>query len=230
MIDAAPDAPHPDPSQDPPQASEPVASDSLDPLVELGVSRELAAAYRRHIRQTRLTADVGPHVGQLIERELRRLRAPGYELDPLTRLPTRPALAWRIRQAVRQVAGRAPRYSARFLCVDLVGLNTYNLDCGVGAGDLALRELAGALRRIYPSGSAYRAGGDEFVVQLGDGDPVVPRLDRGPALRYAVVEVDAARGPQLAEWVELFLDRGIQLARPEGLRLHCGDPPAGSPL
>ena len=57
-----------------------------------------------------------------------------------------------------------PKKSVGVVFADLNGLKTVNDDLGHSAGDILLRDAAKAMREVFPSGTIYRAGGDEFTV------------------------------------------------------------------
>jgi diguanylate cyclase (GGDEF)-like protein len=86
-------------------------------------------------------------------------------VDPLTGLLNRRALG----RDGRRETGRAARYGHDFslIVIDLDGLKAINDNEGHLAGDLQLRLLASCLlQSLRTSDSAYRIGGDEFVVLL----------------------------------------------------------------
>jgi len=86
-------------------------------------------------------------------------------IDPLTGLLNRRALE---RDARREV-GRAARYGHDFslIVIDLDGLKKVNDTDGHLAGDISLRLLATCLlQSLRAADSAYRIGGDEFVILL----------------------------------------------------------------
>ena len=58
--------------------------------------------------------------------------------------------------------------SVGIVFADLNGLKTINDEYGHGEGDSLLKDAAKALAEVFPTGSIFRAGGDEFtVIQLG---------------------------------------------------------------
>ncbi|MDQ1402920.1 MAG: hypothetical protein QOG03_1236 [Actinomycetota bacterium] len=86
-------------------------------------------------------------------------------LDPLTGLLNRRGLERDLRLEI----GRASRYGRRFsvMVIDLDGLKSVNDAYGHQAGDDRLRQLAYAAVAVLRAGdSAYRVGGDEFVLLL----------------------------------------------------------------
>ena len=86
-------------------------------------------------------------------------------LDPLTGLLNRRALE----RDGRRETGRAARYGHDFslMVIDLDGLKEVNDTDGHLAGDIRLRLLSSCLlQSLRTSDSAYRIGGDEFVLLL----------------------------------------------------------------
>ena len=86
-------------------------------------------------------------------------------IDPLTGLLNRRALE----RDGRRETGRAARYGHDFsiMVIDLDGLKEVNDTDGHLAGDLQLRLLSSCLlQSLRTSDSAYRIGGDEFVLLL----------------------------------------------------------------
>ena len=78
--------------------------------------------------------------------------------DPLTELPNRLALD----EELQRLDGGQKTYSV--LAIDLDRFKTINDDYGHAAGDLALRLIAGRLRRLLRDDELLaRVGGDEFV-------------------------------------------------------------------
>jgi len=86
-------------------------------------------------------------------------------VDPLTGLLNRRALE----RDGRRETGRAARYGHDFslMVIDLDGLKEVNDNEGHLAGDIRLRLLSSCLlQSLRTSDSAYRIGGDEFVLLL----------------------------------------------------------------
>ena len=86
-------------------------------------------------------------------------------VDPLTGLLNRRALE----RDGRRETGRAARYGHDFslMVIDLDGLKSVNDNEGHLAGDIRLRLLSSCLlQSLRTSDSAYRIGGDEFVLLL----------------------------------------------------------------
>lgn len=101
-------------------------------------------------------------------------------LDPLTGLLNRRGLE----RDMRMETGRAARYGRRFsvMIIDLDGLKKVNDEEGHLVGDERLRRLAdSAVASLRMGDSAYRVGGDEFVLllpEVGEGadDAVARRI------------------------------------------------------
>jgi diguanylate cyclase (GGDEF)-like protein len=89
-------------------------------------------------------------------------------LDPLTGLPNRRALSLDLDRALAN-AGRAGA-TVGVVMIDLDGLKARNDTEGHAAGDAALRQLGQTLQsKLRRGDSAYRIGGDEFVLLLPSG-------------------------------------------------------------
>ncbi|HEY6608007.1 MAG TPA: GGDEF domain-containing protein, partial [Candidatus Limnocylindria bacterium] len=115
-----------------------------------------------------------------------------WRTDPLTGLFNRSQLFVTLEQEVSRT-----RRSDRGFCVlmiDLDGLKTINDEAGHLRGDEVLRALgaviAGSIRNVD---SAYRYGGDEFVVLLPETD-IVGAFFVAEKIRIGAEEVGAAQG------------------------------------
>ena len=112
----------------------------------------------------RLTMVIDRAIGVVASRTRERLEHQAL-VDPLTVLLNRRALE---RDARREV-GRAARHRRQFTVVmlDVDGLKAVNDRDGHSAGDRLLRTMAAGPRDALRTGdSAYRIGGDEFVLLL----------------------------------------------------------------
>lgn len=90
-----------------------------------------------------------------------RLKA-SSRTDALTGLPNRAC----IEEAIAALPKDAPR---SLVSLDLDGLGLINETRGHDAGDEAIRQMAGVLRKVTgPQDLAGRLGGDEFIVLLGE--------------------------------------------------------------
>jgi diguanylate cyclase (GGDEF)-like protein/PAS domain S-box-containing protein len=116
------------------------------------------------------------------EAELRKLAF----FDGLTGLPNRAQLESRLRAAVTRARRRSQ--AVALLLVDLDNFKLVNDSLGRGAGDRLLRRVAGRLRGVEDEpGLLARHGGDEFLLLLGDLDPLeAERTARQAAERLAV--------------------------------------------
>lgn len=105
------------------------------------------------------------------ERRVRRLERERSRIDPLTGLFNRGQLDPTLDQEVQRT-----RRSTRGFCllmIDLDGLKAVNDTYGHHRGDEVLRSLGGVIRRsIRALDTAYRLGGDEFMVLLPETDIV----------------------------------------------------------
>lgn len=116
----------------------------------------------------RLQMIIDRAIGVAASRMTERLQQQAF-IDALTGLLNRRALE----RDLRREAGRAARHSRRFslMVIDLDGLKVVNDTQGHAAGDAHLKALAQALRSALRIGdTAYRIGGDEFVVLLPETD------------------------------------------------------------
>jgi diguanylate cyclase (GGDEF)-like protein len=116
-----------------------------------------------------------------------------WRTDPLTGLYNRSQLFVTLEQEVSRT-----RRSDRGFCVlmiDLDGLKTINDQTGHLRGDEVLRAvgavIAGSIRNVD---SAYRYGGDEFVVMLPETD-IVGAFFVAEKIRIGAEEVGVAQGP-----------------------------------
>jgi len=112
------------------------------------------------------------------QRELERLNGLLHDearTDPLTRLGNRR----RMREDLEVLNARAKRYSHSYSLgmIDIDRFKQYNDACGHLAGDDVLRAVAGTIARQCRSGdTAYRYGGEEFVVVLPEQTPATARV------------------------------------------------------
>jgi diguanylate cyclase (GGDEF)-like protein len=116
----------------------------------------------------RLQMIIDRSIGVAATRMTERLQQQAF-VDALTGLLNRRALE----RDLRREAGRAARHNRRFslMVIDLDGLKRVNDSQGHLAGDAYLKSMAQALRNALRIGdSAYRIGGDEFVVLLPETD------------------------------------------------------------
>ena len=90
-------------------------------------------------------------------------------VDPLTELPNRMALRARVAELEHQ--SRVARRPIALIVGDPDRFKVINDERGHATGDAVLRELAARMRANLPAGaSAYRLGGEEFVVLVSDAD------------------------------------------------------------
>lgn len=120
--------------------------------------------------------------------------------DALTGLPNRLLFMDRVEQAVLRAQRQGHRFS--LLYIDLDGFKPVNDLHGHPAGDLALKKIAGRLRRFMrQSDTCARIGGDEFAVVL-DGAEAADALKLGERLCEAIavpfsVAPDGATEPRV---------------------------------
>lgn len=114
------------------------------------------------------------------------------ETDPLTGLPNRRALLRRLDLALAHAAQRP----FALAIVDLDHFKAVNDTHGHLAGDTALREVAGAMRRLAGPGRFFaRLGGEEFalIVVPGEREACLALCERLRA-HIAALELTSARG------------------------------------
>ena len=91
--------------------------------------------------------------------------------DTLTGLPNRLLLEDRMQQALVHAARKGQR--AAILCIDLDRFKQINDNFGHAAGDLCLQQVASRISaRLRAVDTVARAGGEEFVIVLGELDAV----------------------------------------------------------
>jgi diguanylate cyclase (GGDEF)-like protein len=149
----------------------------------------------------RLQMIIDRAIGVAAARMTERLQQQAY-VDALTGLLNRRALERDLRREV----GRAARHHRRFslMVIDLDGLKRVNDTEGHAAGDAYLKSMAQAMRSATRIGdTAYRIGGDEFVVLL-------PETDEGRAERVAQ-RVLQEGGPQFSWGSVTYPDDGDDL-------------------
>lgn len=149
----------------------------------------------------RLQMIIDRAIGVAAARMTERLQQQAF-VDALTGLLNRRALE----RDLRREAGRAARHHRRFslMVIDVDGLKKVNDNDGHAAGDALLKSLAQALRNALRIGdTAYRIGGDEFVVLL-------PETDEGRAESVAQ-RVMAEGGPEFSWGSVTYPDDGEDL-------------------
>jgi diguanylate cyclase (GGDEF)-like protein len=128
----------------------------------LSVVRTFAGDRATYVYVTLSTAIVFAAFGYVLGMQADRLLALS-RIDPLTGLLNRRAFEGRARGEVARAARHGHPLSV--LLVDVDGLKQVNDRAGHGAGDAALRRVAGAIREgIREFDAAGRWGGDEFVI------------------------------------------------------------------
>lgn len=184
---------------------------------------------RAHTKARLRTEDAGPLLAQLARSYLADACAPGFDRDGLTKLLSRQSLRGHLNRAT---FGSSPTdrtiYREKFLCIDLDNFKKYLDVHGLSEGDVVLRDLAHTLQAHYGEDAAYRVGGDEFIVILGDREAWVPRSPPEVSVAHAIVDVAVQRNQRrnhhLDKWIELHLDAGVIASHPQGSHLECGDP------
>jgi diguanylate cyclase (GGDEF)-like protein len=143
----------------------------------------------------RLLARVATHASNVIANALVFEQTQEQSLtDVLTGLPNRRYLERHLAQEVARVQRHGGQMSV--LVLDMDGFKQINDEFGHQAGDSALREVSQVLRaslRVYDV--CARFAGDEFVLVLGDCDPVQAERRRVDLQRaIAAIWVEPAPG------------------------------------
>lgn len=149
----------------------------------------------------RLQMIIDRAIGVAARRMTERLQQQAF-VDALTGLLNRRALERDLRREI----GRAARHHRRFslMVIDLDGLKRVNDTEGHAAGDSYLKSLAQAMRNALRIGdTAYRIGGDEFVVLL-------PETEEGRSESVAQ-RVMAEGGPDFSWGAVTYPDDGDDL-------------------
>lgn len=128
------------------------------------------------------------------------LEEPAHELDPLTGVLARDAVAERLRRALAESARRSTLTGVLWL--DLDRFRTVNATNGAAAGDQLLAEVTSVVRRTLRPGDALgRPGSDELVVVA-------------PGLHSVADAVTLAE--RLRQTVEAFVPRSVPGAQVTG--------------
>jgi diguanylate cyclase (GGDEF)-like protein len=136
--------------------------------------------------------------------------------DPLTSLGNRRKLAADLSERLGRRGDVEPEPMVLML-FDLDGFKSYNDTFGHLAGDALLARLAGKLSAaVYPGGTAYRLGGDEFCVLLPIGaDPLQNAVGRAASAlceRGETFAIKASCGAVLLPHEASTTDYALQLA------------------
>jgi diguanylate cyclase (GGDEF)-like protein len=188
--------------------------------MQIEVSDTLATDFGLLIKGRHPEPNLSEHVELLMETELRRSCAPGYETDQLTGCGSRFLLMCDIKNALFG-AGWNDRsvFSGRYLCIDIDRLKTINEVHGLPEGERVLVAVANQIRATYPGARAYRTGGDEFVIELNDLSFVPLNLESGVRLKYSIVEARVKRNVnsyQAGAGIMFHTDLGMVDATEEG--------------
>ncbi|KAB7646433.1 GGDEF domain-containing protein [Polymorphobacter fuscus] len=148
----------------------------------LGMSAVLLYCWRMAMIQMR-------HRRSIADLVAAHKHAAGLSLtDPLTLLGNRRSFE----RALAGVTRSGEPLPVTVMMIDADWFKGYNDSLGHGAGDTALRRLAGAIRSAVPPGSAVaRIGGEEFAMLTRLGDPAAA-LELGERIRAAVTALDVA--------------------------------------
>ena len=125
--------------------------------------------------------------GSIAEREdyRERLRHEA-EHDPLTGLPNRPAILWRLERSLARAARSRQPISVLFIDVDK--FKRINDQLGHAAGDHVLRAVARrVVEAVRPTDHVGRLAGDEFVVVTGGVDGADRAIEIAERIRATVM-------------------------------------------
>lgn len=181
----------------------------------------------RDLMQTRWhMSDTNKCNNDLVESELRKQCAKGFELDPLTRCKSRFQLEFDIRDAVFQSHRTGNSiYRNSYLCIDIRNFKRFVDVHGRTASDQALIAIAAQLHSVYPNNSIYRIGGDEFVIDLGEYAVESLSPPEHVTLKYTTVQViaerNADRNTYIAKTIYHHLEKGMVTSSIEGNKLVC---------
>lgn len=199
------------------------------PVATIEIPDDLYLALRADMKKRLLTEDVSKAVESVVRRLLVDACTPGFDHDGLTKCLTRQKLREYLNRALFGTGWTdGSVYRNRFLTIDLDDFKHYLDVHGLSAGDAVLRSVADGLREHFGNDAVYRAGGDEYVVTLGDREPWTPPAIEDVVVTHAVVDVavhrNQHRNHHVVRWIELHIDTGILASRREGVRIECGDP------
>jgi diguanylate cyclase (GGDEF)-like protein len=150
--------------------------------------------------------------------ELNQALAESATTDALTGLGNRTALDAGFKLARSRIARQGERYALAIL--DLDHFKDINDERGHLAGDEVLRAVAAAIRgRLRPGDTAYRYGGEEFVVLMSVTQPA-EALAAAERLRRAIEALQIARRGSASSGV-LTVSVGVTTIGPSDL--ECED-------
>lgn len=196
----------------------------VNKTVHIEIDARLYQQYQNLLKERFRTTDSAQAIQRLIEQELRKHRAPGYDADPLTGSKTRYQLEFDIQQAVMGKGWQDESiFENRYLCIDIDNFKSYLDHNGIAPGDNVLKDVADQLQKDYPACNVYRYGGDEFVVELG-GEAIVPLPGNLPVtLKHSVVSVTLKRDTRirwfLSTAILYHLEKGFMEATPKGTEI-----------
>jgi diguanylate cyclase (GGDEF)-like protein len=194
-----------------------VAAVYLLPAMLVGPPRYPTSNWRAGVLFTIIAATLGLLVIRLVER-VRTLVGELTELahtDELTGLPNR--RAWHAMLARELRSAQRTGMTLTVVVLDLDGFKGYNDTFGHLAGDALLARLGGKLAAaVFPHGTAYRLGGDEFCALLparAEGlQATVARAAAALCERGETFTVQASCGAVLVPHEASTADYALQLA------------------
>ena len=182
--------------------------------MKLEISDTLASDFERLLKNgSYFSSDISAGVERLINAELRRSCAPGYETDRLTGCGSRFLLERDIGGALFG-SGWNDRsiFTVQYLCLDVDDLRGFNELHGPREGDCALAAIANYLQAAYCGAKIYRTGGDEFVVEMSGRHYVPVNFASGVRLKHTILETRVQRNvnnPHAKSGIMFHLDLGM---------------------
>jgi len=192
--------------------------------MNIEISEEVYLRYKTFLYARFHAEDVGAYLHGLIEMELRRYAAPGYNVDRLTGCKTAFQLENDICEFTRGANWKDhDTFVLHYLCLDVSNMKTINDIHGLPAGDDVLKGVAAAVRLAYGDRPLYRTGGDHFVVNMGEHLFAEVKAPGGVVLKWAKVSIAGRKNSQEREFVDFaigfHIKEGLVKAVPEGAKL-----------
>lgn len=194
--------------------------------MKIDIPDSLYEEYKKVIEERYLSQDISEYVQQLIEIELQKFCVPGRETDAVTKCKTRHQLVQDVNAATFGANWQDKSiYENKFLCIDIDNFKRFLDIYGLSTGDELLEELGSLLREKYGDANVDRFGGDEFVVQLGEGNYQPLNLERDITLKHSLVKVSAKRNHRRNHYINrviiFHLDKGIVESTADGHEIIC---------
>jgi diguanylate cyclase (GGDEF)-like protein len=196
--------------------------------MKIEISDSLFEQYQRLVKERFTSGSVAERIERFVELELRKFCVPGYERDGLTGVKSRFQLEQDVNRALwGEGWNDISVLHNRYLCLDIDDFKSYVDIHGLTKGDEVLVEIARDLGENYPGANIYRAGGDEFVVELGGVSFNPLRLNHAVTLKYSIVNVMVQRNTRrhhALRVIVFYLDKGIVEASERVTNIACKYP------